>query len=80
MSSCDSDHLSETPPLNDDEDVELSARSPIADSNLKRNTVELLENLSTNSHLSSMDLLVEVALNLDLLQGQNTRTMPLLAC
>ena len=80
VSSCDSDHLSETPPLNDDEDVELSARSPIADSNLKRNTVELLENLSTNSHLSSMDLLVEVALNLDLLQGQNTRTMPLLAC
>ena len=70
VSSCDSDQLSETHPLNDIDDDSSSC--------VKRqqniNSIELLESLATNNRLSSMDLLVEVALNLDFLQAQSHST------
>lgn len=86
VSSCESDQSCEvrSPLRGDDSEQDLRSLAPQrrrSDGNrkTKANSIELLENLSTNSHLSSMDLLVEVALNLDIFQNQANRTAQL-AC
>ena len=83
VSSCDSDHL-EPHPLSPQEcEDRLSARCvPVATTlpNDSDSTLSLLENLTANNRLSSMDLLVEVALNLDIIQGHCSRESKFLAC
>ena len=85
VSSCESEQSCEArSPLRDDDEQDLrplQQRAPCRSTNegnrnTKANSIELLENLRTNNHLSSMDLLVEVALNLDILQNRT----PQLAC
>lgn len=82
--SCDSDH-SEPRPLSPQHcEDRLSARClPVAAtlSNDGDTALSLLENLTANNRLSSMDLLVEVALNMDVIQGHcGARDAKFLAC
>ena len=84
VESCDSDH-SEAHPLSPQEcDDRLGGRcmpvSTTLPNNNDDNMLSMLENLTANNHLSSMDLLVEVALNLDIIQGHSTRDSKFLAC
>lgn len=82
VSSCDSDH-SDSHPLSPKEcEDRLSARCMPVATTLENNgesALSLLENLTANNHLSSMDLLVEVALNMDIIQGHGTRESKFLA-
>lgn len=80
VSSCDSEH-SDSRPLSP-KNCELSARCVPVSTALQSNddsALSLLENLTANNHLSSMDLLVEVALNMDIIQGHGTRESKFLA-
>ena len=84
VSSCDSDHSEPALPLSPQEcDERLSARCMTVATTLPNDsdsTLSMLENLTANNRLSSMDLLVEVALNLDIIQGHCARESKFLAC
>ena len=83
VSSCDSDH-SEPHPLSPQEcEDRLNTRCMAVTTTLPNDsdsTLSVLENLTANNRLSSMDLLVEVALNLDIIQGHCSRESKFLAC
>ncbi|XP_028412428.1 homeobox protein TGIF2LX-like [Dendronephthya gigantea] len=84
VSSCDSEHSEHLPHSPEVCEDRLSARCIPVATTLTNNsdaTLSLLENLTANNHLSSMDLLVEVALNLDIIQGHgSSRESKFLAC